>query len=539
MSSFTAVLAALLNATGLLTQPIGVQTISLAAVEDITVWVVLAIASAFSTGGSALNGLYTLLLTFAFVAIMVFPVRMVLCRLHAHYLAKQDEHNIYLVVLCFMILVGASFTTEVMQIHAFFGAFIAGLIIPRQGTLTDFIALRMELVVIEFFLPLYFANSGLNTQLGLLNDGASWWTLVVLVVLATAAKVIPVSLMARAVVSKDWRYCMSIGLLMNTRGIVQLVVLNIGVELGILSPKLFAIFVLMATILTFMTSPLLSMIYHNPYKTDTEDKVRLAEEFEMIRRAVSEEPQVYLQIQPVVDGKVLNLNGGVPVAALTAMDTQHRKTSHSQRHDMVDSTKNDTHSTDSNNSPKPNGSSTDLTKLGGYNHHHTNSSQHTLIDISALHNSDQLNTDPEVVSKTSFVNYDPERQTHEGYCCSAAAELAVRKKSMSSQTYATPINGILPPHHGMSQQSLLRTALHQMRHGSPDHSTLTPITHASASHNHQLSLTSIGPSQYEAHDSLVQRRLHRGLSLGDESDSGLSHMHSPMFTSTYYVSPQA
>ena len=156
---------------GLLNKPIGIQTISLAAVEDIVVWVILAIASAFSSGGSALQGLYTLLLTLAFIAIMVLIVRPLLGLVHGYYLRRDNDSNVYLVVGCFLLLVIASFTTEVMGkyamfesnnnrtnscflgIHAFFGAFISGLCVPRKGKLLDFLALRIELIIVEFFLP--------------------------------------------------------------------------------------------------------------------------------------------------------------------------------------------------------------------------------------------------------------------------------------------------------------------------------------------------------------------------------------------------
>jgi Kef-type K+ transport system membrane component KefB len=99
---------------GLLNKSIGVQTISLAAVEDIVVWVILAIASAFSSGGSALQGLYTLLLTFAFILVMVLIIRPILNWIHDYYLRQDDDTNVYLVVFCFLLLVVASFTTEVM-----------------------------------------------------------------------------------------------------------------------------------------------------------------------------------------------------------------------------------------------------------------------------------------------------------------------------------------------------------------------------------------------------------------------------------------
>lgn len=112
---------------------------------------------------------------------------------------------------------------------------------------------------------LYFANSGLNTRMNLLNTGQAWWTVVVLILLASISKIVPVTLVSRLCSKKPWFYCLSIGVLMNTRGIVQLVVLNIGVQLGVLSPRLFAIFVLMATVLTFLTSPILSLLYRKNY----------------------------------------------------------------------------------------------------------------------------------------------------------------------------------------------------------------------------------------------------------------------------------
>jgi Kef-type K+ transport system membrane component KefB len=99
---------------GLLNEPIGIQTISLAAVEDIVVWVVLAIASAFASGGSALQGLYTLLLTLAFICIMVIIIRPSLHWIHGYYLRKHDDTNVYLVVGCLLLLVVAAFTTELM-----------------------------------------------------------------------------------------------------------------------------------------------------------------------------------------------------------------------------------------------------------------------------------------------------------------------------------------------------------------------------------------------------------------------------------------
>ncbi len=130
---------------------------------------------------------------------------------------------------------------------------------------------------------LYFANSGLQTQLNLLNTGQAWYTLVVLIILASIAKIVPVTLVSKLCSRRPWFYCLSIGVLMNTRGIVQLVVLNIGVELGVLSPKIFSIFVLMATILTFLTSPILSLLYRQKYDIQKLSAPNVAEDLRNIK----------------------------------------------------------------------------------------------------------------------------------------------------------------------------------------------------------------------------------------------------------------
>jgi hypothetical protein len=101
----------------------------------------------------------------------------------------------------------------------------------------------------------------LKTRLNLLNTGRAWWTLLVLILLASIAKIVPVTIATKICTRKSWSYCGSMGVLMNTRGIVQLVVLNIGVQLKVISPFIFAMFVLMATILTFLTSPILLILY--------------------------------------------------------------------------------------------------------------------------------------------------------------------------------------------------------------------------------------------------------------------------------------
>jgi Kef-type K+ transport system membrane component KefB len=240
--------------------------------------VILAIATALSKGGPSVDGLYTLLLTGAFAFIMFIIVRPLLSLLNGYFFRRNDQFNIYLIVACLLTLVAAAFTSELINIHAFFGAFLAGLIIPRRpkgSTLHDFLSVRIELFCIEFFLPLYFTNSGLKTHLYLLNTIQAWYTVIGLVFIVSLAKIIPVTLMARFVTRKTerWSYAFAVGILMNTRGIVQLVVLNVGVELGVLSPVIFSIFVLVAVILIFFTSPLLYIFYLRKKPTQVKSKI--------------------------------------------------------------------------------------------------------------------------------------------------------------------------------------------------------------------------------------------------------------------------
>lgn len=132
------------------------------------------------------------------------------------------------------------------------------------------------------FYSLYFANSGLKTRLNLLNTGRAWWTLLVLILLASIAKIVPVTIATKVCTRKPWSYCGSMGVLMNTRGIVQLVVLNIGVQLKVIAPMIFAMFVLMATILTFITSPILYLLYVRNMDPKTLEESKVAHDLHSV-----------------------------------------------------------------------------------------------------------------------------------------------------------------------------------------------------------------------------------------------------------------
>jgi hypothetical protein len=216
-------------------------------------------------------------------------------------------------------------------IHAFFGAFAFGVIVPKSGQLVNELAPKIELLIVEFFLPLYFANSGnahgkyhiyisgLRTSIGALNTGELWGACIVIILVASVAKIAPVTLVTRAF-GREWRLCITLGILMNTRGrnshnfpiliffsgLVSLIVLNIGLDLGILTTKIFTIMVIMALVTTFMTSPLLYYLYQKPYLEEKKRK-KLEESAKekhdnLEEDSVSTEPE--LEASPVADQSI-------------------------------------------------------------------------------------------------------------------------------------------------------------------------------------------------------------------------------------------
>jgi Kef-type K+ transport system membrane component KefB len=160
-------------------------------------------------------------------------------------------------ILAFVL--SSALLTELIGIHALFGAFLAGVVVPSDSDFRLLLKEKLEAVISSALLPLFFVFTGLRTQISLLNDWASWLMCAGIIVVAIAGKLGGSMLMARWT-GMTWRDSFSLGVLMNTRGLVELVVLNIGYDLGILSARIFAMMVLMALVTTFMTGPLLSLV---------------------------------------------------------------------------------------------------------------------------------------------------------------------------------------------------------------------------------------------------------------------------------------
>jgi Kef-type K+ transport system membrane component KefB len=172
---------------------------------------------------------------------------------------SQEKMRRPIIALLFIMLIVSSYITSIIGIHALFGAFIAGVIMPSSFSFRKIVIDKIEDVSIVLLLPLFFVITGLRTQIGLLNEGHLWVTFGWILLVAVSGKFGGSALAAR-MVGQSWKDSLSIGVLMNTRGLMQLIVLNIGYDLGILSPKIFAMMVLMALVTTFMTGPALDLI---------------------------------------------------------------------------------------------------------------------------------------------------------------------------------------------------------------------------------------------------------------------------------------
>ena len=253
------VLARILAERRLLRTKVGALAITCAAVDDVTAWCLLAfVVSAVRSSG--LDGaVRTTVLALGYIAVMLLVVRPFLARLAAQVGSRQGV-NQNVVALALLLLLLSSMVTEAIGIHALFGAFVLGAAIPKEGGLAEALAHKLEDVVVVLLLPLFFAYSGLRTQIGLLSTPYHWGICGLLILLACLGKFGGSALAARFT-GLGWRESTAIGILMNTRGLMELVALNIGLDLGVISPTLFTMMVLMALFTTFVTTPLLQRIY--------------------------------------------------------------------------------------------------------------------------------------------------------------------------------------------------------------------------------------------------------------------------------------
>ncbi len=252
------VLARIVQERGLHKTRLGTIVITCAAADDITAWCLLAAVIAIVKAGSFVSALYIIGLAVAYVLLMIRVVRPFLKRVGDLHSSRENLSK-PIVAIFFLTLIISSYATEVIGIHALFGAFMAGAIMPENTKFRSIFIEKVEDVALVLLLPLFFVFTGLRTEIGLLNDPYLWKVTGLIILVAVVGKFAGSALAAKFV-GQNWKDSLTIGALMNTRGLMELVVLNIGYDLGVLTPEIFAMMVIMALVTTFMTGPSLDFI---------------------------------------------------------------------------------------------------------------------------------------------------------------------------------------------------------------------------------------------------------------------------------------
>jgi len=252
------VLARIVQERGIHKTKLGAIVITCAAADDITAWCLLAAVIAIVKAGTFVSSLYVILLAIFYVIIMLFVVKPFLKKIGELY-GTKDKLNKPVVAIFFLTLIISSYCTEIIGIHALFGAFMTGVIMPDINKFRNVFIEKVEDVSVILLLPLFFVYTGLRTEIGLINDPYLWKVTGFIILVAVVGKFFGSALAAKFV-GQTWRDSFTIGALMNTRGLMELVVLNIGLDLKVLTPEVFTMMVIMALVTTFMTGPALNLI---------------------------------------------------------------------------------------------------------------------------------------------------------------------------------------------------------------------------------------------------------------------------------------
>lgn len=252
------VLARIVQERGIHKTRLGAIVITCAAADDITAWCLLAVVIAIVKAGEFVGSLYVISLALLYVLAMLFIVKPFLKRIGDLY-SEKDNIGKPVMAIFFLLLIISSYATEVIGIHALFGGFMMGAIMPDIAKFRMIFIEKVEDVSVILLLPLFFVFTGLHTQVGLINDIYLWKVTGAIIAVAVIGKFVGSALAAKFV-GQNWHDSLTIGALMNTRGLMELIVLNIGLELKVLTPEVFTMMVIMALVTTFMTGPALNLI---------------------------------------------------------------------------------------------------------------------------------------------------------------------------------------------------------------------------------------------------------------------------------------
>lgn len=308
------VLARIIHERGLHKTHLGTVVITCAAADDITAWSLLAVIIAIVKAGSFVSSIYTIILAVGYVLIMIKIVRPFLKRVGDLHSSRENLSK-SIVAIFFLTLILSSYATEIIGIHALFGAFMAGAIMPDNEKFRNIFIEKVEDVALVLLLPLFFVFTGLRTQIGLIDDPSLWLVTGLIILVAVIGKFIGSALAAKFV-GQNWKDSLTIGALMNTRGLIELVILNIGYDLGVLGPEIFSMMVIMALVTTFMTGPALDFInwtFRSQTEKTTQEKSQLRKYKILISFGNPERGKSLLRL---ANGFVKNQNETATVTAL-------------------------------------------------------------------------------------------------------------------------------------------------------------------------------------------------------------------------------
>ena len=308
------VLARIIQERGIHKTRLGTVVITCAAADDITAWSLLAVVIALVKAGSFVSALPTIFMAVGYVFVMMKIVRPFLKRVGDLHSSRENLDK-PVVAIFFIVLLLSSYVTEVIGIHALFGAFVAGVIMPDNQKFKQIFIEKVEDVALVLLLPLFFVFTGLRTQIGLLNDPYLWMICGLVILVAVTGKFVGSALAAKFT-GQNWRDSLIIGALMNTRGLVELVVLNIGYDLGILTAEIFAMLVIMALVTTFMTAPALNLI-DKFFKKKTETEKQKIMDMGKYKILISfGKPEMGSTLLRLANFMVKNKNGNSIISAL-------------------------------------------------------------------------------------------------------------------------------------------------------------------------------------------------------------------------------
>jgi len=254
------VLARILTERQLLRTSMGTVAIACAAIDDVTGWCILAYIMVLIRASRASGSIWmTLAGIVLFVAVMIWGLGRLFARVERYYVQHGAlPDHLMTIVIAFPLVAGLC--TEALGLHVLFGAFVAGAVMPKDRRFVAYLSEKFEAVAVLLLLPVYFAFTGLRTRIGLVHRAEMWFYCLLIIGVAILGKLGGTSIAAR-MGGMSWRDATALGVLMNTRGLVELVVLNIGLDIQVISPALFSMMVLMALVTTFMTAPVLEWIY--------------------------------------------------------------------------------------------------------------------------------------------------------------------------------------------------------------------------------------------------------------------------------------